>query len=507
MTNASSEAAESSARVLELDSRLNHAPSRRLVEAAFAEDLAAQAGLASALDWVDIAHTLTLAREGMTPAAPARELLAALRQLEATSECPPWRAEDGDLYTNREAWLVERTPAAGWLGMARARREALTTAFHMTVREKIIVLALELIEAAKIFVAHAKTHRFTIMSDYTYLQAAQPTTFGHYLLGFVSPMLRDLDRLDGLYARFNLSPAGIGSSNGSLTFQNRAELARRLGFAAPVAHARDAMWQSDLAIEALSNAVTCVVSTDRLAEDLMVFTTGEFGTVRLSDCHSRASKIMPNKRNPFALAYVRGAANRLIGLQAAMAAAARTPSGQMDNRMQAYEAVPQALGMAARVVGLMGEVVAELSVDRSRAVSGLKDREVCAADLAERLTVAIGIDYRAAHRSVGRMMRQLADRGRSLGDVSADEVAASVDRPDAVAEIAGVLALALDLDACVSARGDVGGCAAEEVLRLANSHAEWMAATKSIWCDRQIGLRRAKNQLDAEVSGFLREVS
>src|SRR6266702_2489052 len=114
MTNASSEAAESSARVLESDGRLNHAPSRRLVEAAFSEDLAAQAGLATSLDWVDIAHTLTLAREGMAP-------------------------------------------------------------------------ALELIEAATIFVAHAKTHRFTIMADYTYLQAAQPTTFGHYLLGFVSP--------------------------------------------------------------------------------------------------------------------------------------------------------------------------------------------------------------------------------------------------------------------------------------------------------------------------------
>lgn len=440
----------------------------------------------------------------MTPAAVARDLLEELRQLGSTR--PVWQVEHGDLYTNREAWLSERTPAAQWLGMARARREALTTAFHVTVREQIITLVLQLLEAGQTLVRVAQVHRSTIMSDYTYLQCSQPTTFGHYLLGSVGALLRDLERLDGLYRRFNRSPAGIGSSNGSLTFQNRAALAHRLGFSEAVDHTRDAMWQSDLCMEAVGVASACVVSIDRLAEDLMVFASREFGIVQLSDSHCRASKIMPNKRNPFALAYVRGTANRLIGLQAAITAAARTPSGQMDNRMQAYGAVPDALGSAAQVIGLMGEVVAELSIDRSRALSGLRDRSTCAADLAERLTINLGISYRAAHRAIGRITRQLADQGRPLADVTADEIASAVDRRHAAAEIAGILSSAMDLDQCVSARQDLGGCAPEEVLRLTKSYSGRFAATKPIWIERRDILQTARRRLDVEVSEFLRGI-
>jgi argininosuccinate lyase len=113
------------------------------------------------------------------------------------------------------------------------------------------------------------------------------------------------------------------------------------------------MWQADLAIEAMGLAVAAAVGFDRLAEDLMVFATAEFGFVRLSDRHARASKIMPQKRNPFALAFVRGLANRLIGEQAGVAASGRTPSGQMDSRMLPYQAVPAALRSAGQAAALM----------------------------------------------------------------------------------------------------------------------------------------------------------
>ena len=108
------------------------------------------------------------------------------------------------------------------------------------------------------------------------------------------------------------------------------------------------MWQADLALEASAVASTAAVNLDRLAEDLLIFASAEFGFVQLADRHARASKIMPQKRNPFALAFVRATANRLIGVQAGMAAAARTPSGQMDNRLFVYEAAPDALRWPAR---------------------------------------------------------------------------------------------------------------------------------------------------------------
>ena len=129
-----------------------------------------------------------------------------------------------------------------------------------------------------------------------------------------------------------------------------AGLADRLGFRQPVRHARDAMWQADLAIEASAVATTAAVNLDRLAEDLMIFASAEFGFVKLADRHARASKIMPQKRNPFALAFVRATANRLIGVQAGIAAASPNavgPNGQPPVRLRGG-AGRHALGRARR---------------------------------------------------------------------------------------------------------------------------------------------------------------
>src|SRR5208283_3512745 len=143
----------------------------------------------------------------------------------------------------------ERTSAIGWLGVARARREALTTAYHLALCDELLGLGEALAGAALVLNAASLQYRAALMPDFTYLQAAQPTTFGHYLQSFAWPMLRDLDRVLAIYDRVDACPAGIGSSNGSVTTQNRHRLSERLGFRQPVRHARDAMWQADIALE------------------------------------------------------------------------------------------------------------------------------------------------------------------------------------------------------------------------------------------------------------------
>jgi argininosuccinate lyase len=454
-----------SAAVLEVGERLTDAPSRSLTDIAFRSELRAQLGLAQSISWVDLAHTLTLAERGVVPADAARSLIAALLALhEADASFIP-DAAYGDLYTNREAWLAERTKAAGWLGVARARREALTTAYHLVLCDELVGLGEALTRAAETLTALSLSHCDTLIPDYTYLQRAQPTTFGHYLQSFAWPMLRDLDRIDALYGRADQCPAGIGSSNGSVIMQGRRKLAERLGFSQPVRHTRDAMWQADIALEACTVALASVLNLDRLAEDLMIFASAEFGFVKLADRHARASKIMPQKCNPFALAFVRATANRLIGVQAGIAAAVRTPSGQMDNRLFAYEAVPDAVRSAAEVASLTAECIAELSVDEARSRAALDDRLACASDLAERLMVATGIDYRAAHKAVGRLVRTLEEKGRCLAEVGSQEVRTAFLSaglsPDGITD--ELVAAALDLASCIAARKDVGCAAPVEV--------------------------------------------
>jgi argininosuccinate lyase len=459
----------SAAAVLEIGERINEAPSKKLTDIAFGSELRAELGLTRSISWVDLAHTLTLAERGAIPADAARSLIAALLALHEDDASFTPDAPYGDLYTNREAWLAGRTKAAGWLGVARARREALTTAYHLVLCGDLLDFGEALAGAVKTLSALSLRHRNTLMPDYTYLQRAQPTTFGHYLQSFAWPILRDLDRIAALYSRVDQGPAGIGSSNGSVIMQDRHKLAERLGFPQPVRHARDAMWQADVALESCTVALTSVVNLDRLAEDLMIFASAEFGFITLADRHARASKIMPQKRNPFALAFIRATANRLIGVQAGIAAAARTPSGQMDNRLFTYEAVPNAVRSAAEVASLAAECIAELSVDEARTRAALDDRSACASDLAERLMVATGIDYRAAHKIVARLVRALEEKRRCLAEASARDVRTAFRSaglsPDGVTD--EVVAAALDLATCIAARKDIGCTAPEEVAAMA----------------------------------------
>jgi argininosuccinate lyase len=455
---------------LEIGERLLQEPSERLVNTAFASELTAQTGLVRAVGWVDLAHTLRLARDGVIPAPAARELVAALLDLQVTPESFAPRAEFGDLYTNREAWLTGKTSSAAWLGVARARREALTTAFHLTLCDALCGLGDALLTSAETFSETSLRHKGSLMPDYTYLQAAQPTTFGHYLQTFAFPVLRDVDRVVALHARADQCPAGIGSSNGSTIRQDRWALAASLGFPAPVRHARDAMWLHDLSIEACSIAVAASVNLDRLAEDLMIFASAEFGFVRLADRHARASKIMPQKRNPFALAFVRATANRLIGVQTGVSAAGRTPSGQMDNRLFVYAAAPDALTSVAEAALLVAECLKDLTFDAARAGAALADRSVCATDLAERLSAKAKIDYRRAHGIVGALMSGLEATGQTLAEATVDDVLASLGAADVFLDrnhIQEVVFTALDPAACVAARTDYGCAAETEVAAMA----------------------------------------
>ncbi len=494
------------AAALEIGERLTRAPSARLTETAFAHELKAQLGLAGEIGWVDIAHTLTLAETGVIPPAPGRELVRALLQLAASPDFSPV-PENGDLYTNREVWLMQKTAAAGWLGVARARREAVTTAYHLALCEAILSLGEALCEAVEALCALSLRHRDSLMPDYTYLQAAQPTSFGHYAQTFAWPMLRDLDRVIALYDRADCCPAGIGSSNGSTIRQDRWRLAGRLGFRRPVRHARDAMWQPDLAIEACAIAVASLVNMDRLAEDFMIFASAEFGFLRLGDQHARASKIMPQKRNPFALAFVRAAANRLVGVQAGVAAAGRTPSGQMDNRLYVYDAAPEALRSAAEAALLLAECLRELRFDGGRGRAALADRSVCAGDLAERLAAVAGLDYRGAHGAVGHLVRMLEEQGRSFADASAEDLQAALKRAELppVKFAEDLLASALDLEGCVAARRDYGCASPAEVAEMAEELAAAAAERRQTIAAARAHRRAALEQLRAEAEAFARE--
>lgn len=451
--------------VLGVGSRLISGPAVELVETAFARELTDQHALFRGMSLADIAHTVTLTQSGIIPREEGASLLAALLALH---EQPPDFVpvpQNGDLYTNREAWLAARTPSVGWLGAGRARRESTTTGFRLTLRSLILAFADALMQAGGALIERAEEFRDALMADYTYLQPAQPTTFGHYLSGFIYPLLRDLERLQALYSRTNQSPAGCGSVNGSRIPQQRACQSALLGFSEAIPHARDAMWQPDGPIEVLSIIVMALVNLDRLAEDLQIFATSEFNLIELADGHSRASVIMPQKKNPYALTYVRGAVNALSGLLTSTVAASRTPSGQIDNRVFAYGDVPRALDTATGVATLMGAVVSAMRFNAPLAASRLIGSFAAATDLAETITLETGLDFRSAHRVVGRLVRDAGQTGKTLRDLTLSDLNTSAQAMlgHALSLSSEAFTRACDPSSAIAARQDIGGAASTSI--------------------------------------------
>lgn len=473
---------------LEIGGRISQAPSKLLVATAFKDELGRQSRLNRAMGLTDMAHTLMCMDAGIIPQPNGIALLTCLLGLHHNPNLLELDPERGDLYTNRESLMRTQSSSVTWLGVGRARREATTTAFLITVRALLVDLQQLLVSCVRTLAQKAEDCHDALMPDYTYLQSAQPTRFGHYILASGFALMRDMARLQALFQRVNLSPAGCGSTNGSRLPQDREKLAGLLGFDGLVTHARDAMWQADLPVEIASVLSTILVNLDRLAEDLQIFSTQEFGLVELHDCHTRASKILPQKKNPFALTYIREVTNEMIGLSASTLAAGRTPSGQPDNRLLIYGTIPTAIEKTTGAVALMSETISLLRFNADAGRQRLRVSDVQATDLAEALIAETGLNPRAAHRFVGAIVRYMHGRNAHLGDLDLKELKqlAKAELGTDLVLDANSLSEAMSPELSVEAKSQSGGCSEaamrcmlKEMREFATKAGAWVSTKQS----------------------------
>jgi argininosuccinate lyase len=456
----------------------------------------------------DLAHVLALGEHGVIAPEQERALLAALLELEERDPATLDDARYGDLYNVRERWLEQRIGGAGgWLAAGRPRREAGRIAFRIGLRALVLDLEQAVARFAAALVDQAQRHRSTLMADFTYLQVAQPTTAGHWLLSFAAPVLRDGERLRRDYAWVNASPAGAGGVNGSRVPTDRDKLARDLGFDTVVAHTRDAMWQTDGLVELVSHASLAATNASRLAEDLEIYASEPFGFVTLAAEHCRASALMPQKRNPYALPVIRGAAGTLIGRVAGLAATQRTPSGRTDNLLYAYGDVAEAVKLATGAVALAAAVVEQLELDVDKLASPLREGFAMAADLAEAIMLETGLDHRACYRVVGHAVAAALDAGEGPAalDPAALERAAREVLGEPMTVPASVVGEALDPHAAIATRTVAGGAAEapmEAMLREGAERAKGLAASAA---RRRDALSIAEAQLRARARAWLAE--
>ncbi len=448
--------------------RLTGGPAPELVRAGYAHEVSHGPRLARWLSLADLAHAVALVEGGAVAGDDARGLLGGLLELDAVAAGDfPWRPELGDAFNSREHELKARVgaSAAGWLSAGRPRREAFRVALRLAARDGVLALHDTTLDLAAALVDLAERHRDDLAADYTYLQPAQPSSIGHLLLAYAYPALRDADRMRTVHGWLDLSVAGVGGSAGSRWPLDRERLAVLLGCSGVMTHAKDAMWQADGYVELASAVATAATHGSQLGQDLEILASQEFAAVQLADRHSRASALMPQKRNPYALAVIRTQAGIAAGDLAATLVALHTGSARTDHFHLLNGSIPRGLDEAVAVTRLAAEVVGGLTIDAARWERAARQGFTAAADVADVLAVEAGIDYRTAHHIVGRAVRDLVDAGLPPDALTPERLSAAAEAAAGrTVEIsAEALSAALDPAACVAARLQTGSAAPAEV--------------------------------------------
>jgi argininosuccinate lyase len=321
---------------------------------------------------------------------------------------------DEDIHTAVERRLTELIgPAAGKLHTGRSRNDQVVTDFRLWMLQSLPALQTELADLQSALIEQAEVAKETLMPGYTHLQRAQPILLAHWWLSHFWPLERDNERLDNLSKRVSVLPLGSGALAGTSIAIDRAALAESLHFRMPSPNSMDAVSDRDFAAEFLFCAALTGVHLSKLAEQIVLYTSMEFGFFELSDSFSTGSSLMPQKKNPDVFELTRGKAGTLIGKLVGMLAVLKGLPSTYDKDLQEDKAaVFAAYDILTGILPVMAGALRTLTVHPARMRSAI-DSFMMATDLADYL-VSKGIPFREAHTLVGKAVRAAVDEGMGL---------------------------------------------------------------------------------------------
>ena len=364
-----------------------------------------------------------------------------------------------DIHLNIESRLTELIgPVAGKLHTARSRNDQVATDFRLYVRDEIDTIDDLLGRLQLALAVQALDHAASVMPGFTHLQTAQPITFGHHCLAYVEMLGRDRGRFEDARARLNECPLGAAALAGTSFPIDRQATADALGFALPSANSLDAVSDRDFALETLAAACIAAMHLSRLAEEMVLWTSPQFGFARLSDKFTTGSSIMPQKRNPDAAELIRAKLGRIAGaFQALLMVMKGLPLAYAKDMQEDKEPVFDALdalklGLAA-MTGMVEDLVPDTAVMAEAAGRG----HATATDLADWLVRTLGLPFREAHHLTGRIVALAESKGRTLAELSLADLKSLEPR------LTKAVFSVLDTENSVKSRTSYGGTAPANV--------------------------------------------
>jgi argininosuccinate lyase len=413
------------------------------------------------------AHAAMLAAQGIISAEDETAIQAGLDQIMGEIESGQFTFSRSleDVHMNIEARLKDLIGApAGRLHTARSRNDQVALDFRLYVRDRIDELDAALKELQLALARKAEAHAATIMPGFTHLQPAQPVTFGHHLLAYVEMLARDRGRLQDARKRLNECPLGAAALAGTSFPIDREMTARALGFDRPTANSLDSVSDRDFALETLAAASIAAMHLSRLAEEIVIWMTPQFGFIRLSDRFTTGSSIMPQKRNPDAAELTRAKVGRIAAafqsLLMVMKGLPLTYSKDMqEDKEVTFDALDSLALAIAAMTGMVNDMEPVPEAMRRAAGRGYST----ATDLADWLVRRLDLPFREAHHVTGRIVAAAESRGLELEELPLEAMQAI--EPRITEDVYSVLGV----ENSVKSRTSYGGTAPQNVQEMARS--------------------------------------
>jgi len=365
-----------------------------------------------------LAHAESLARAGILSSDEAIGIDRALREIAArASNDSDWvrKSDAEDVHSFVESELVQAIGNAGYkLHTGRSRNDQIATDLRLFLRGEIDLVTQLIVDLQRAIVTVAEANVDLVMPGYTHMQRAQPVLFAHWALAYFEMLARDRARMRETRARLNELPLGAGALAGTGFDTDRQAVARRLGFDRVSANSIDAVSDRDFVVDFVGAGALVMVHLSRLAEDLIIYSTSEFGFVELSDSVSTGSSLMPQKKNPDPLELIRGKAGRVFGHHAGLLATLKgLPLAYNKDMQEDKEPLFDTIDTLEGSLRVMAIVLRNLKLNGARMREAAQGGYQNATDLADYL-VRSGMEFRIAHELVGRIVGHALAEGKPL---------------------------------------------------------------------------------------------
>ena len=413
---------------------------------------------------VDRAHLIMLKEQGLISGEECSRMIDALDSIEEQSS-----GEGEDIHEAIEAWVISAVgEIGGRMHTGRSRNDEVATCIRLALREQMLDLMEELLSLIKTLAELADRHTKTVIPGYTHTQAAQPTTLAHHLLAHADAYGRDLDRLKDAYRRVNLSPLGAAAFASTGFGINRQRTCQLLGFDGLVENSMDAVSTRDFVLETLADLSILMVDLSRLAEELILWSTAEFGYLELDDLFASTSSIMPQKKNPDTAELARAKTGSVIGsLVSALTICKGLPMSYNRDMQEVTPHLWRSMDWARSTVRILDGCISSVKYNVERLEERSGAGFSTATELADSLVRTTGLPFRTAHKIVGKLASQKDKPTIQDLDAAAFEVAKI--RPSQLGFSSQMLSSALDPRANVEVRSGIGGPAPLETKRMASN--------------------------------------